>query len=691
MNLFKQYKYDYIYLNKIILNIILIFNISSAATLSFANSAINGQCGVANGNYYAKAPWNIPSTGEKGLCASGQISSESGKGPWTWMCAGNNGGISSNCAAKQIVAAQCGAANNTPTALAPKLNLCSSGIASSVTKNGNWEWTCSSVGVNSVQQCSALAELQQGAVLNTGSYISNAAQTEIQSLCSTTHAGTFPSESKWQAIVLSQARAATESDNLSPKIDQVRNGVVIASYTSFGSNTQTCKNYTVPNARHPLNLTEYAAKGCGPFGNVSHVDLFRVAQDGDTFMVYPAVYGGSANNIYIAPKPDYYLDRQLHLPNNISIIGVTQNGIKPVILNVRAAGDYASAQAPIYISGNGEDNKFSNHILIENIDLAVDKPVNFQGKAGIYINGASNLMLKQMRVHGFEQASGSVYGANGIFVTKYNAGTLTLDQVELFDNGGASGPAHNIYVNASKSDPNFTLHMLNSWSHDAFYGHTLKSRAPINILENNYFQGGKPQGGIYTQAENYLVDISNGGILSMHNNILVKNASGDNSNGASVTYDVEGLSDDFNPVPRTYSIDIENNTFVAFARTYDGDHPIWPFFFWHDLTPDAANFEVPTKPSGYTVPSATIANNAYVGYCPQTYTPNAYMNYRGDAAVVEAFSELNTDYSLKQSVLSSLVLLPNENHTAALAISNNATLLQDKSMYTLVGASNIAK
>jgi hypothetical protein len=164
------------------------------------------------------------------------------------------------------------------------------------------------------------------------------------------------------------------------------------------------------------------------------------------------------------------------------------------------------------------------------------------------------------------------------------------------------------------------------------------------VLEGNYFQGGVPQGGIYTQAENYLVDVPNGGQLTMRNNILVKNASGSNSNGVSITFAVEGIDDN-----RAQSIDIENNTFVALASTYDGVYPIWPFYFWSGIVPGTAGYELPALPSGYVVPPTVITNNAFVGYCPRG---NTAFDYRGTARETAAFSEIKQDFSFTNPALS---------------------------------------
>jgi len=253
----------------------------------------------------------------------------------------------------------------------------------------------------------------------------------------------------------------------------------------------------------------------------------------------------------------------------------------------------------------------------------------------------------------------------------------------LYHNGGVDGPAHNIYINASATDPNYTVHMTNSWSHDAYYGHTFKSRAQNTILEGNYFQGGLPQGGIYGQAENYLVDVPNGGQLIMHNNVLTKNASGAGSNGVSVTFAVEGVVD-----ARKQSVDIENNTFVAFAATYDGTDALWPFFFWGELVPGASNFVMPSYPSGTQVPSVTVSGNAFVGYCPQTYSSYQFMNYRGNLAVTEDFSELNQDYSFNNPVLTAVTDVagtPAYAHAAQTGLVREL-ITNGKSTYTFIGA-----
>ena len=660
-------------LTKLTLIVVILYGFSLSAYAS--TTAIDGVCGSANGSHPLNAPWSIYGASATQICASGTVAKETGSGPWNWLCVGSNGGTTKNCSATPPVNGACGLANNVPSINAPTGKLCSSGTASPVSNSLQWSWQCAGKHGGSTQSCSALKADAKGALLLKDSYTSNAALAEQTSLC-TNKTANYPAQWTWPAAkTTNQPRAATLADKLVPKIEQYRNGNIIATYSSFGSDETTCK-ITPPTSIIPIDLKAAAAKGCGPFGDIPHVDLFRLWQDGDTFLVYPAVYTGGINNLVLLSKSDYY-GGPIYNPQNITIKGVTIDGVRRVIFNTPpATDDYASAQGPVYI-GN------SANIAIENIDVdngAITYPF---GKAGVYINGADNLLLRQMRIHGFE-----VRGVNGIFSTKNTTGTLMLDQLEIYENGGSSGPAHNIYINSSKTDPTFTVAMTNSWSHDAFYGHTFKSRAQVNVLNGNYFQGGLPQGGSYTQAENYLVDIPNGGILEMYNNILTKNESGANSNGASITYSVEGTSSDLSATPRTYSIDIENNTFVALSSTFDDQHALWPFFFWHDLTPDSAGFEVPKLPSGYAVPTVLISQNAFVGYCPQTYPGDDFMNYRGTFDATLAFSELRQDFSFIPAIFSDITTVggtPAYQHAAQAGLLRGITAI-DNVNYVIVGA-----
>lgn len=431
----------------------------------------------------------------------------------------------------------------------------------------------------------------------TASLITPAAQ--AATFCST---DVYPGQWIWNPVETVDPPAPATSGT--PKVEQYRKGILIATYNTLGSDDPSGTCVSTQNASANPETTV----GCGPF---NRNEPYRQWQDGDVFKVYPAVYSGVQNQPWIGPGYD-------------TIEGVTVGGVRPVIVVGSAgAGNNTLGQSAVYFAQ-------SQNVTFENIDVdAAGAASGSVGKSGVYINGGDDLTLADMRVHGFETA-----GVNGLFGTPNNSGTLELDRLELYQNGGPNGPAHNAYINASTSDPNFTVHLVNSWSHDAYYGHLFKSRAQVNIIEGNYFQGGVPQSG-YTQAENYDLDIPNGGRLTVKDNIFAKNASGPNSNGVYITFGVEGIPDS-----RPLSIDIENNTFVAFSKTYDGSHPLFPFFFEGGLTPGSP---------GFITPNVTVQKNVFVGFCP---SGNAELAYRGDLALTEDFSELNQDFSMSDKYIS---------------------------------------
>jgi hypothetical protein len=64
---------------------------SNTITVTSA-TAVNGSCGSANGVPTSTAPTT-------NLCSAGTASAVSGSGPWSWSCAGSNGGTTAQCSA----------------------------------------------------------------------------------------------------------------------------------------------------------------------------------------------------------------------------------------------------------------------------------------------------------------------------------------------------------------------------------------------------------------------------------------------------------------------------------------------------------------------------------------------------------------------------------------------------------------
>jgi hypothetical protein len=417
--------------------------------------------------------------------------------------------------------------------------------------------------------------------------------------------GKFPDQWVWNPANLRDPvpQAATEADG-KPLIKQVRAGKVIATYTSFGGTGATTKE----------NNTD----GQDVSGGAFHRSPYTNWQDGDVFEVYPAVYEGADQQPWIGPLVDNYqnfMASKFTVPKNITIRGITVNGKRPVIRNPSTgASNNTLGQGIVYVDQ-------SENITIENLEIADSSAGGGIGKAGVYVNGAKNLTLRDVKISGFK-----THEANGIFGTDNNTGTLKLERVELDGNGGGGGPEHNAYINASKTDPNFTVTMTGSWTHGAYYGHLFKSRAQVNVLEGNYFMGSKWDG--TTQTENYLADFPNGGRVTLRNNIFVKNRSGDNSNAMSVTYAMEGVND-----ARALSLDIQHNTFVALNRYYDGSHPLYPMQFYYPA-------QVPTD-AGFPVTNTVIAHNVFVGYCTQN---QPFIDYRGENPLELNFNQIDQSF-----------------------------------------------
>jgi hypothetical protein len=59
---------------------------------TFTANPVNGACGTANGQAFTTAP-------TANLCSVGTPTSVAGGGPWTWSCAGSNGGSTAKCSA----------------------------------------------------------------------------------------------------------------------------------------------------------------------------------------------------------------------------------------------------------------------------------------------------------------------------------------------------------------------------------------------------------------------------------------------------------------------------------------------------------------------------------------------------------------------------------------------------------------
>lgn len=108
----------------------------------------DGKCGVSSG----MGTINKPLTD---LCVSGTPSTVNGSGPWTWACSGLNGGKAAACLAPRKTTGICGRSNDRGVELMPTTDLCLDGYASAVNGSGPWYWTCSGLHGGDASTCRA--------------------------------------------------------------------------------------------------------------------------------------------------------------------------------------------------------------------------------------------------------------------------------------------------------------------------------------------------------------------------------------------------------------------------------------------------------------------------------------------------------------------------------------------------------
>jgi hypothetical protein len=190
-----------------------------------------------------------------------------------------------------------------------------------------------------------------------------------------------------------------------------------------------------------------------------------------------------------------------------------------------------------YTSGNDRENGMGiwvtrgSNITVENIEFSGSKVPDLNG-AGIRVIGPG-LTVCNSYFHDNE---------NGILG---GAGTLTIEFSEFNNNGlGDYGRTHNIYVDGGSK-----LIFRHNYSHHAYIGHNLKSRASENyILYNRIMDEVNGQ-------SSYAIDVPNGGLTYIIGNLLQQGTGSDNS--TMVAYGAEGLRSG-----RTHNLYVVNNTLV---------------------------------------------------------------------------------------------------------------------------------
>jgi len=166
-----------------------------AAATCTAAPKVNAVCGAASLKGHQEAP-----TSE--LCKTGEASGVEGGGPWTWTCAGAEGGASVTCKAPTMVDGVCGAANGSSFDKAPEEDLCSQGSASRVTGFGPWTWNCAGAEGGTTVGCTAALSAQPaskpaGPVACGSAAESAAFQAPVENLCASGKASAVGGSGPW--------------------------------------------------------------------------------------------------------------------------------------------------------------------------------------------------------------------------------------------------------------------------------------------------------------------------------------------------------------------------------------------------------------------------------------------------------------------------------------------------------------
>jgi cytochrome b involved in lipid metabolism len=136
----------------------------------------NGSCGTTNATAVATTPTT-------GLCTVGTVGTVSGTGPWTWSCAGTNGGTTASCSATKTgatatpVNGACGTSNGTAVASTPTTGLCTTGTSGTVSGTGPFTWSCTGTNGGTTASCTATLSSTPVTTVVNGSCGTSAGQT----------------------------------------------------------------------------------------------------------------------------------------------------------------------------------------------------------------------------------------------------------------------------------------------------------------------------------------------------------------------------------------------------------------------------------------------------------------------------------------------------------------------------------
>lgn len=256
----------------------------------------------------------------------------------------------------------------------------------------------------------------------------------------------------------------------------------------------------------------------------------------------------SASGDVIEVDPGEYVDDWA----SISVADLTIRGVGEQRPHLRSTVDIPNSKGILVVNPGAS-------LTVENVELsgAFVTEVDGNNGAGIRMQGSS-LTVRNCYFHDNQ---------NGILSGGDPGYTVLIEGSEFAFNGNpGSGFEHNVYISGEAA----SLTFVGNYSHHAFSGHTLKSRAEENYILFNRLMD-EADG-----TSSYLIDLPEGGLAYLVGNLLQQGPQAENQ-GTLVNYKGEGAT---NATLRLWAV---NNTLVndtdnpnaAFFRLYEGEQAVF--------------------------------------------------------------------------------------------------------------------
>ncbi len=401
---------------------------TASCSASLAVAPVNGACGTFNGATLASKPTT-------NLCSTGAASAVSGSGPWSWNCAGSNGGTTALCSAQLApspVNGACGSSNGQTLSSTPT-NLCNPGTASTISGSGPWSWSCMGLNGGATASCSASlapAPVNGACGLSSGDTL---ASIPTSGLCSTGTASSVNGSGPWTWSCAGSNRGTTASCSALSSATNTTKQVPGPSQALFDNPYYSCvRNYYVATTGSDTNPGTQAS----PWKTLQHADTMNLGA-GACVNVAPGTYNGikvtHGGNVATATG---YLVYRCTTMDACTITGNGgHNGNGSVDL------DFTNAKA-------GVPNTV-NYVQFDGFEL-LGKPLATQGPWGVGFNvwnGTNNqeiashhIWLLNSIVHGFSQA-GIGFAASDYFCAIHN---VSYDNANATCDAQGSGIGMNI-------------------------------------------------------------------------------------------------------------------------------------------------------------------------------------------------------------------------------------------------------